>query len=272
MIISVDTLSNKIKEKILKISKKHNLKLVSVALEPDKATLAYLNSQKKMSKNLNIEYEIIKTNSKKKLIESILELNKDKKVNGIFLSQPLPFDTYEISLLIDPKKDVEGITPYNLGKLIYGKSFVKPCTADSIIRILQSFTNLDGKKVSVIGRSVIVGMPVSIMLSNKENNATVTICHSHTKNIKEITLNSDIIVSAVGHPNFITKDMIRKNSIIIDVGINVVNGEIIGDVEKSVQDIAFITEVPGGVGEITSLILFENLTKLFFIQMDKKQA
>ncbi|WGS64392.1 bifunctional 5,10-methylenetetrahydrofolate dehydrogenase/5,10-methenyltetrahydrofolate cyclohydrolase [Marinitoga aeolica] len=261
MIISIDSLAEKIRNNIINISTKHKLKLVSVALEPDKATLAYLNSQRNLSKKLNINYEIIKTNSKEELIETIKKLNDNRNVNGIFLSQPLPFDSHEVSIYIDPKKDVEGITPHNLGNLIYGKSIFKPCTADSVVRILNNFTEIDGKRVAVIGRSVIVGMPVSVMLASKENNATVTICHSHTKNIKEITLNSDIIVAAVGHPEFITKDMVRENSIIIDVGINVVNGKIVGDVEKSVRDIAHVTEVPGGVGEITSLILFENLTK-----------
>jgi methylenetetrahydrofolate dehydrogenase (NADP+)/methenyltetrahydrofolate cyclohydrolase len=261
MIIPVDELAKSINNNILKITKENKIKLVSVALEPDKATLAYLNSQRRLSKKLHIDYEIIKTNSKEELIKTIKKLNNDESVNGIFLSQPLPFDSHEVSIYIDPKKDVEGITPFNLGNLIYGKSIFKPCTADSVVRILNDFTDVDGKKVAVIGRSVIVGMPVSVMLANKENNATVTICHSHTKNIKEITLNSDIIVAAVGRPGFITKDMVKENSILIDVGINVVNGKIVGDVEKSVQDIAYVTEVPGGVGEITSLILFENLTK-----------
>jgi methylenetetrahydrofolate dehydrogenase (NADP+)/methenyltetrahydrofolate cyclohydrolase len=266
MIISVNELAKSIKNNILKITKENKIKLVSVALEPDKATLAYLNSQKKLSKSLNVDFELIKTKSKDELIKTIKMLNEDKNVNGIFLAQPLSFDPYEISVYIDYKKDVEGITPFNLGNLIYEKSLVKPCTADSVVRILQNFTNVDGKTVSVIGRSIIVGKPVSIMLAGKENNATVTICHSHTKNLKEIILNSDIVVAAVGHPNFIKKDMVKKNSIIIDVGINVVKGELVGDVEKSVQEIAYVTEVPGGVGEITSLILLENLTKLYSIQ------
>ncbi|WP_129409704.1 bifunctional 5,10-methylenetetrahydrofolate dehydrogenase/5,10-methenyltetrahydrofolate cyclohydrolase [Marinitoga lauensis] len=230
-------------------------------MNPDKATKAYLNSQKKLSKKLNIEYELITSKTEKELMDIILKLNKDESVNGIFLAQPLPFDSHKIISYINPKKDIEGITPFNLGNLIYNKSYFLPCTADSIVRILNSFTKLDGKNVAVIGRSVIVGIPVSILLSNKENNATVTICHSHTKNLKDITINSDIVVVAAGVPELLKKDMVKPDSIIIDVGINVENGHIIGDVAEEVKEIAYVTEVPGGVGEITSLILFENLTK-----------
>ncbi|KLO21477.1 methenyltetrahydrofolate cyclohydrolase [Marinitoga sp. 1197] len=260
MIIKVDKLAKEIKNNII-TTKNKNLKLVSVALDPDSATLAYLRSQEKLSRKLNINHELKIVSSKVELIKAIKILNNDESVNGIFLSQPLPFEPYEVLQYIDPKKDIEGITPYNLGNLIYGKSYFKPCTADSVVRILNNFTNLDGKNVTIIGRSVIVGLPVSIMLSNKENNATVTICHSHTKDLKAITLNSDIIVVATGIPKFLKKDMVRENSIIIDVGINVKNGYIVGDVEPDVKNIAYVTEVPGGVGEITSLILFENLTK-----------
>lgn len=261
MIIEIDELAENIRNNILAKTKINKYKLVSVALDPDKSTIAYLNSQKNLSKKLNVEYDLILTKNKHDLIEIIKKLNNDETVNGIFLAQPLPFDPYEVIPYIDPKKDIEGITPYNLGNLIYGKSYFLPCTADSAIRILNSFTNPDGKSATVIGRSVIVGIPVSVLLSNKENNATVTICHSHTKNLKNITLNADIIIVAAGTPDLIKKDMVKKESIVIDVGINVQNGHIVGDVAKDVKEIAYVTEVPGGVGEITSLILFENLTK-----------
>ncbi|SHE65031.1 methylenetetrahydrofolate dehydrogenase (NADP+) / methenyltetrahydrofolate cyclohydrolase [Marinitoga hydrogenitolerans DSM 16785] len=261
MIINIDNLAKKITENILKTSTKHKIKLTSVALNPEKPTLAYLNSQRKLAKKLHIDFDLIKLSSKNELLETIHILNNKNDVHGIFLAQPLPFDPFEIISKINPKKDIEGITPFNLGNLLYEKSYFKPCTADSVERILNDFTTLDGKKVTVIGRSVIVGRPVSILLSNSKNNATVTICHSHTKDLKEITLNSDIIVSAVGKADFITKEMVKKNTIIIDVGINFKNGELTGDVSPDVKEIAYVTEVPGGVGEITSLILFENLTK-----------
>ncbi|AEX86396.1 hypothetical protein XO10_09960 [Marinitoga sp. 1135] len=263
MIIDIEPLAESIRNKISEFTKNHEVTLASISCNPDPATKAYLKSQKRLSKKFRINYISIETKNKEEMIKSLKNLSQDNNIDGIFIAQPLPFDIKEIIEYLNPQKDVEGIHPYNLGNLIYGNAYFKPCTADSVVRIINHFTNPDGKKITVIGRSVIVGTPVSIMLSGHENNATVSICHSHTKNIEEYTKKSDIIVSAVGKPAFITKDLVNEKSVVIDVGINVVNDEIVGDVDKNLYDYIYVTEVPGGVGEITSLILLENTIKAY---------
>ena len=201
----------------------------------------------------------------------IRELNSDPEVSGILLQLPLPkhLNEHEIIECISPQKDVDALTSLSLGKLFASKQIIAPCTATGIIDLLESNgILLEGKRVAVIGRSLLVGKSVAMLFEQK--NATVTICHSRTLNMKEITLNSDIVVVAVGKPNFLTADMVSENSIIVDVGINRLDSGIVGDVnfDEVSGKCSWITPVPGGVGPMTiaellknTLILHENNLK-----------
>jgi methylenetetrahydrofolate dehydrogenase (NADP+)/methenyltetrahydrofolate cyclohydrolase len=162
---------------------------------------------------------------------------------------------------VDPEKDIEGRNPLNMGYLIYGKEDFAPCTATAVVRILTSVTSVTGKQVVIIGRSTTVGQPVAIMLLRRDRSATVTVCHSKTRDIPSITKKADIIIVAVGKAGFLKKDMIKEGAIVIDVGINILDGKIAGDVEQSVQEIAYLTPVPGGVGLVTTSILMNRVAK-----------
>ncbi len=238
-------------------------KLVSITSKPDPSTVAYLNSQMKKAKRLGIDFEVMEGSTMEELLKVISKLASDKGVHGIFLTHPLPegIDEFELTLRIPPEKDVEGRTPHNLGMLVYGKELFPPCTAEAVVRILESVTELRGKRVTVIGRSVTVGKPVEIMLLKKGRDATVTVCHSRTPDIPSITRESDVVVVAVGRARFLKKDMVRNGAIVVDVGINVIDNEIIGDVDEEVQEIASVTPVPGGVGRVTTSILMEHVVR-----------
>jgi len=195
----------------------------------------------------------------------INQLNTDDSVTGFFVQLPLPhnFNKAKILSAISPQKDVDGFHPLNVGKLLLGEEdgFV-PCTPLGILRLLQEAKiSPDGQRVVIVGRSNIVGKPAAMMLLEK--NATVTVCHSRTKNISEFTKKADILVVAVGKPKLITKEMIKEGAIVIDVGINRVGDKLVGDVDfESVKEVAgFITPVPGGVGPMTRAMLMENTLK-----------
>ncbi|MCX8029416.1 MAG: bifunctional methylenetetrahydrofolate dehydrogenase/methenyltetrahydrofolate cyclohydrolase FolD [Brevinematales bacterium] len=207
--------------------------------------------------------------SENKLISLIEELNKDDEVDGILVQLPLPkhIDEYRVLSTVSPLKDVDGFHPENVGKLLIGKPFVEPCTPKGIIRLLEYYNiGIEGKRSVVIGRSNIVGKPTSIMLMHR--NSTVTICHSKTSNIEDITRQADILVVAVGRPWFIKKNMIKEGSVIIDVGINRIevdgNSKLVGDVDfEDVKEVCgYITPVPGGVGPMTRAMLIENTYEL----------
>lgn len=206
-----------------------------------------------------------------KVIEKIEELNKDNKVNGILVQLPLPSSLNENKIVnkVDYKKDVDGLTKTNYSNLVFNNEAIKACTAKGVMEMLEVLkVNLDGKKVCLIGRSHLVGLPLFHMLLKE--NATVTICHRHTTNLKEITLSSDIIISAAGSTkNLITKDMVNEDSIIIDVAISKdENGKIYGDAdyENLKSYVKYITPVPGGVGQLTVLELIKNVVYAFDIQ------
>jgi methylenetetrahydrofolate dehydrogenase (NADP+)/methenyltetrahydrofolate cyclohydrolase len=264
MLIDVNPLADSLKEKI---NNKINFlgitpKLVAVTYKPDASTVSYLKSQQKTAKKFNIDYEILELNSPENVSKVLHELSNDVNTHGIFLTHPLPeIDEMEALNLINPNKDVEGRHPYNLGMLIYGKEIFAPCTAEAVVKILEDITEITGKNVVIIGRSSTVGKPLSIMLLRKDRSATVTVCHTKTKNLKALTKNADIVVAAAGKANLVSKDMIKENSIVIDVGINVIDNKIVGDVSNDVSEIANLTPVPGGVGKITTILLMGNVVK-----------
>ena len=204
--------------------------------------------------------------------EVIEELNNDKNVSGILLQLPLPNGLNELEIIstIDPKKDVDGLTEVSLGKLFSGTKVVAPCTAIGVIDILEHYNiPLQGKNVVVIGRSLLVGKSVSILL--QEKNATVTMCHSKTQNLSQITKQADILVVAIGRPKFVTEDMVKDGCVIVDVGINRLEKGLVGDVDfEAVKDkCSFITPVPGGVGPMTIAELLNNTLKLHTLYHEK---
>lgn len=202
--------------------------------------------------------------SEKELIKRIEELNIDNEIHGIILQLPLPeaLDEKKITQVIAAEKDVDGFTYYNLGALCANNEQVLAATPKGILKILD-YENIEvaGKKVVIVGRSNIVGRPLALAFLNRD--ATVTVCHSKTQNLKDITLTADILVVAIGKANFITADFIKKDAVVIDVGINRIDGKITGDVAKSVYEkTSFITPVPGGVGPMTVAMVISNLLEL----------
>jgi len=195
------------------------------------------------------------------LEEVIDELNEDPKINGILVQLPLPKHLDEAAALgrIKPQKDVDGFHLINAGKLFTGQSGVVPCTPKGIMYMLQSAgIELKGKEAVVLGRSNIVGKPVAMLLMN--GHCTVTVCHSRTKNLASHTRRADILIAAIGKPHFVTADMVKPGAVVIDVGINRVEGKLVGDVDyDDVEKVAgYITPVPGGVGKMTISMLMEN--------------
>ena len=202
----------------------------------------------------------------------IKKLNKDSSVTSILVQLPLPKNIDENIIIntIDYKKDVDGLTDINIAKLYSNKKGIIPCTAKGIIDLLEfNKINIEEKNVTIIGRSNLVGKPLAVSLLNK--NATVTLCHSKTKNLKIHTKSADIIIVAVGKPGLINQKMVSKDTIIIDVGINRINGKICGDADKSVyKKCKAVTPVPGGVGPMTVYEVLSNTLECYKLQKDKK--
>jgi len=198
-------------------------------------------------------------------LELIEKLNNDKTVHGILVQLPIynHLDTSEILEAISPSKDVDGFHPVNIGKIMQGTGGIAPCTPKGVMTILEELgIEIEGKKATVVGRSIIVGRPMGALLLNK--GATITTCHSKTTNLKEHTKNADILVVAVGKPHLVTEEMVKEGAIVIDVGINRVDGKLIGDVdtENVAKKAKYITPVPGGVGLTTVYTLMENVVEL----------
>ncbi len=266
----------KVKERTLKYEKKPGLAVILA--NNDEASKIYVNSKEKISNSLGFKssiYRFDKTVTQGKIISLIHELNENPEVNAILVQLPLykHLDQQQIIELIDPKKDVDGFHPINVGRLNCGlKPYAVCCTPKGIIKLLKAYKiKISGQSVLVIGRSNIVGKPLSALLTLED--ATVTLAHSKTKNLKSLTKNADIIISATGHPKLITADMITKGTVVIDVGITrQLTGELVGDVDfEKIKDIAgYITPVPGGVGPMTIASLMENTLELFE-QQNKRQ-
>lgn len=262
-----------LKETCTQLFKKNILPQLKVILIGDNpASLIYTKNKKKFCEKIGAKCDIIhlpKDTEKKLFLETILRLANDPKVHGLFVQLPLPeqLKDLEFNSLIPPGKDVDGFNPLNLSALIENKSskkFLTPCTPSGIIKLFNYYKiPLAGKNVLIIGRSLIVGKPLALMLNNL--NATVTMAHSQTKNLKDITKNAEIIISALGKPYFLDQTYFKKDQsqIVIDVGINKMDGKTVGDVHfEEVKDYVFaITPVPGGVGPLTVTCLLENLVK-----------
>lgn len=247
--------------------------LAVILVGDDPASRVYVNNKKKACEFCGIrslEYVLPAETTQEELIALIEKLNEDKAVNGILCQLPLPkhLDEKAVLNLIKPEKDVDAFHPENVGHIMIGDFNFLPCTPAGIMEMLRyENISLDGKSCVVIGRSNIVGKPMA-MLMLKEN-ATVTICHSRTKNLKEVVAGADIIVAAVGRPNFVTADMVKDGAVIIDVGINrMEDGTLCGDVdfEACKEKASYITPVPGGVGPMTIATLMQNTVTATKIQ------
>ena len=236
----------------------------------NKASEIYVNSKIKYSADIGIYSKLVtlpEDITQIRLEKEIEELNNDENIHGILVQLPLPkhLDSDKVIKLIKPEKDVDCFTKTNIGKIFLGDNYnVAPCTPAGIIELLKK-SNIDilGKDVTIIGRSNIVGKPLALMMINE--GATVTVCHSKTKSLDEKTRNADILIACVGQKHFIKKEMAKPGAVVIDVGINRVDGKICGDVDfDEVSKIAsYITPVPGGVGPMTVAMLFKNCMNLY---------
>ena len=269
-IIKGKTIADKIKldiSEFVNFRKANNLiipKIASILVGEDGGSIYYINNQEKISKSLGVGFDKIlfpSSISEEELIDEIITLNNREDISGIILQLPLPKDMDEKKVIstISSDKDIDCLTYENVGKLYMGEKCFIPCTPNSVVRILKSLNVvLEGKRAVIIGRSNIVGKPLSSLLLKE--NCTVTVCHSKTENLKDICKEADILISAIGKPRFINDEFVKDGAIVIDVGTSSVDGKITGDVDfdKVVNKASFITPVPGGVGALTTTLLIKN--------------
>lgn len=253
-----------------------NVDLAVIVVGDDPASKVYVRNKKNACASVGIkslEYALPEDTTEEKLLELIDYLNSCKFVNGILVQLPLPkhIDQTHVLERIDPMKDVDGFTAINTGKLWTSGCTLAPCTAMGIIELLDYY-NIDiaGKNCVVVGRSNIVGKPVAAMML--ERNATVTVCHSKTKNLYDITNKADILIAAVGRPKFITWGMVKDKAVVVDVGINRVDGKLCGDVDfEGVKDkVSYITPTPGGTGPVTVSMLMRNCVQAAIMQHEQQ--
>ncbi len=234
----------------------------------DPASKIYVRTKKRRAEKMGIIQDIYQISADTKQEEALAlidKLNADPAINGLMVQLPAPKQIDADALLerIDPNKDVDGLTPANIGHLWMGNHFVEPATAEGIIALLKHYEiPLEGKNVVIIGRSNIVGKPLAALML--EQNATVTIAHSRTKNLGEITKKADVLVSATGQAFLVKADMVKDGAVVVDVGMNHVDGKLVGDVDfdKVKEKTSYITPVPGGVGPLTVQFLMEAVVKL----------
>lgn len=264
-------INTKIKEELKAEIKTYMIKpcLAVIQIGNDEASNVYISAKQKACSEVGIYLKHIKFDEDSREIEiinKIIELNNDEYVHGILLQLPIPekFNEEKLINYISRNKDVDGLTDINVGKLINNKKCLVSCTPQGIIKLLEeSGVSITGKNVVIVGRSKLVGKPLISLFLN--NDATVTVCHSKTNNLKEFTKNADILVVAVGKKHLITEDMVKKDSVVIDVGINRIDGKLYGDVdyENVKNKVSLITPVPGGVGPMTVAMLLCNVNTVY---------
>ena len=259
----------KLKDEVEELKKAEiHPKLAVIMVGDDKASKVYVKNKSKACEDVGIEYQehiLSATTKMEELLELIEKLNNDETIHGILVQSPLPqgLDANEAFRTISPQKDVDGFNPINVGKLSLNQDCFVSCTPFGIIKMLEAYNiEMQGAHAVIIGRSNIVGKPLAQCLLNK--NATVTICHSKTKNLKEMTKQADILIAAIGKPKFVTEDMVKEGATVIDVGINRMDdGKLLGDTdfETIKEKASYITPVPGGVGPMTIAMLMHNVVK-----------
>lgn len=271
MILDGKLVSAKIREKIKEELVTFNTKpkLVDIQIGNNSSSDIYIKTKEKACLEIGIDFECVRFDesaNESDIINKIKELNDDKSINGILIQSPIPtkFSLNKLVNIIDPSKDVDGLTDINVGRLVNDNEGLIPCTPFGIMQLLNYY-NIDvaSKNVVIVGRSNLVGKPLYNLLLNK--NATVTICHSLTNNLSDFTSKADILVVAAGHKHLITSDMVKDGVVVIDVGINRIDGIIYGDVDFNgiASKASFITPVPGGVGPMTVTMLLYNVVKSY---------
>ncbi|MFA4044685.1 MAG: hypothetical protein HZRFUVUK_001482 [Candidatus Fervidibacterota bacterium] len=273
-------IQQEIKQELDELKEKYGITpgLAVVLVGENPASEVYVRNKGRKCEELGIR-SIVKrlpeSASEKEVIDTVTQLNEDESVHGIIVQLPLPshIDPEVVISHIDPNKDVDGFHPVNVGWMFIGRNRFVPCTPAGIIEILdRSGIEIEGKRAVVVGRSNIVGKPLSILLLQR--NATVTVCHSRTANLPEVTRQADILVAAVGKAHLIKADMVKEGAVVIDVGINRVDDKIVGDVDfESVKEVASaITPVPGGVGPLTVIMLMRNTVQAAKLALSAKQG
>ncbi|PWB71577.1 bifunctional methylenetetrahydrofolate dehydrogenase/methenyltetrahydrofolate cyclohydrolase FolD [candidate division GN15 bacterium] len=249
--------------------------LAAVLVGDDPASATYVSSKAKACEQLGIYSEVIRkpaTTAQSELVDIVRSLNANPKIHGILVQSPLPkqIDEMAVTLIIDPRKDVDGFHPHNVGLMLMGRGHLLPCTPHGIIKLMEYYKiDPSGKEVVVVGRSNIVGKPVAALLMQKAPmaNATVTVAHSQSRNLAEIVRRADIVIAAIGRPRTITAEMIKPGAVVIDVGVNRVEEStstkgyrLVGDVDFAgcFEKASYITPVPGGVGPMTIAMLMSN--------------
>lgn len=269
-VLSGKLIAQKYKDEIknfIEHRKKENLSIpyiAAVIIGGDESSTYYIKSQRSLCEKLDIRYKIISLPEDaiyEKVQREIEKLNKDNEVTGIILHLPVPktLDKNRLISIIDHRKDIDGLTDINCGRLYKNEKCFIPCTPRGIYELIKSSNiDLEGKSAVVVGRSSLVGRPMAELLLRE--NATVTICHSKTKNLKDVCQHADIIVSAVGKPNLITADFVKNGAVVIDVGTTIVDGKAYGDVDfdNVIKVASFVTPVKGGVGAMTTTMLIKN--------------
>jgi methylenetetrahydrofolate dehydrogenase (NADP+)/methenyltetrahydrofolate cyclohydrolase len=269
-----DKITKELKTNIDQLNTKPKLAIVRVGQE--EADMAYERAAIKRMESIGILWDSIelpRNISEAELISKINELNEDKNVNGILLFNPLPnhLDSKKVGESINPLKDVDSLNPINLAKVMYrDENAFAPCTPTAAMEILDYYgVEVEGKHAVVLGRSTVVGKPVSMLLLNRH--ATVTICHSKTPNIEEIAKLADILLLAIGAPNFADINFVKEGAVVVDIGINVDDsGNLCGDVnmDSVIENVDLITPVPGGVGSVTTAVLAKHVVKAYIMQQN----
>lgn len=268
---------DQVAQNVAKLSQKGiTVKLTVILVGENPASQVYVNGKAKDCEECGILSDVMRLpaqTSQQQLLNIICQLNNDKNVNGILVQLPLPKHISEKAVIdaISPEKDVDGFTPVNVGRMLIGEDCFLPCTPAGCIEMIKhTGISIEGKNAVIIGRSNIVGKPAAILLL--QHNATVTICHSKTKNLAEVCSSADILLAAIGKANFVIGDMVKNDAIVIDVGINrLETGKLCGDVDfsQASEKAAWITPVPGGVGLMTRAMLMQNTLKAALQQSNK---
>jgi methylenetetrahydrofolate dehydrogenase (NADP+)/methenyltetrahydrofolate cyclohydrolase len=278
--IVASTLKNQIADQCKKILQEDRRAphLAAIIIGNDPASETYISAKEKACKEVGITSSIVRLNadvSEADLLHNIEIVNNNDNIDGLLVQLPLPkhINTNKILEAINPAKDVDGFHPVNVGKMVLEEDCFLPATPFGVVQLLKHYgIQTDGKNCTIVGRSSIVGTPLSIMLSRKSHNATVTLCHSYTKDLKDKCLSADILIAAIGKPGFITEDMVKQGATVVDVGIHRIEDKntdkgyrIVGDVDfdNVAPKCNYITPVPGGVGAMTIVCLLHNVIKAY---------
>ena len=262
-----ERIKGELAKKVLTMDKKPALGTILVGSDP--ASIAYVDGKHRDCAQVgikSIKVNLPESATTAEILKAVNELNQNPECTGFIVQLPLPnlVNTEEVLLAIDPKKDADGLNPVNLGKFVLGKNTIIPCTPKAILALLTEYKiKISAAKVLIIGRGTTVGRPLSILLSQKPNNATVTLAHSATSNLPELMKHADIVVAAIGSAHFIKPGMVKDGATVIDVGITRTDQTLVGDVDPAVaQSVSAFAPMPGGVGPMTRAMLLNNIIEL----------